>query len=234
MALGQEIYDEPELRGGQMKILVALSLVLVPLYFHAGSGGDELASRLKQASSTVFELHIGERVFEIGLDQPARVVTPGGETIEVVLRRKAVLHYSGAGVRFDYPSQLEVGTETEDGVTTITLEGTSSPFVLVQVYPASSTTPAAVLNSLLEAFAAEYASKQARALPGSGQPVSRTIGGTRLEGRGLRHDFLGQEIVTEIYSLAKDGAVVAMVFQHDAAERELAEGYFQVIARNFR
>ncbi|QXD17102.1 hypothetical protein GQ464_009295 [Rhodocaloribacter litoris] len=214
-------------------LLLLLGLLLLVCWAYARAKGRPAASPHPLASTEAFELHVGGQVYEIRLDEPVTVVTPGGEEVEVVLRRKEVLHYAGDGLAFDYPAALQLGRETEGGITTLTLEGTASPFVLIQIYP-SSNTPEEVLGNLLEAFENEYRARQAQFLNGNGRSVERTVGGTTRRGRVLAFRLGGQQIRTELYAFPHHDAVVALILQQDVEEAALAEDYFAVITRSLR
>lgn len=181
-----------------------------------------------QNSGERFELRVGEQVYDVVLNQPFRIATPGGEEIEMVLRRKPISHYEGNGITFDYPAELQLSRDTTNGVTTLTLEGTASPLVLIQIYPASNT-PEGVLATLIASFEDAYRSRDAQFLRGNKSVVQRAIGGERHQGRMLKYQIGGEQYVTELYALRKNRSVVAVILQNMVEEKELAENYFAVI-----
>ncbi|GIX46724.1 MAG: hypothetical protein KatS3mg131_0935 [Candidatus Tectimicrobiota bacterium] len=211
-------------------MLLWLVGVFVLVSWPGGQAGDAQA---QPSPAEVFELHLGGRVYEVSLDRPFTLVTPAGERVELVLRRREVLRYETPELAFDYPAALRLHREIESGITTLTLEGVASPFVLIQLYPGS---PAAadILANLVAAFLDEYAGRQAQFLSGNNTPVSRLMGGHSRDGRQLRFRLAGQEMVTEIYAFAKPNAVVAVVLQHDTAEASLAERYFAIVTRRLQ
>lgn len=213
-------------------LIILLALLVVYLgYAQATRKQSTAPPRLNQGE--VFELQVGDRVYEVVLNQPLTVVTPKGEEIELLLRRKEVLHYAGHGLAFDYPSAMQLSSETEGGVTTLTLEGVASPFVLIQIYPPSNSAER-ILANLLNAFENEYTSRQAQFLRGNKGSVQRSIGGATRQGRVLKFNLGGQQMVTEVYAFPKDGSVVALILQHDTEDAALAEQYFDIITANFR
>lgn len=216
-----------------MKTFVFLGLLLFLGFLLYAYANGQKSSTASSPAIEVFELHIGDRIVEMRIDEPVTVVTPGGEQLTMVLRRKATLHYAGEKLAFDYPSALQLSSETDDGITTLNLEGTASPFVLIQIYPLPNTAEG-VLENLLEAFQEEYRNRQAQLLSGNNVPVKRTIGGEERTGRQLRFLLAGQEIVTELYAFPQNGAVVALVLQHDVSEAALAEQYFGIITGSVR
>ncbi len=213
-------------------LLILLVLVLLYLGYVQTRGTQSIASP-QQNRGEVYELQVGDKVYEVVLNHPLIITTPKGETIELLLRRKKVLHYSGQHLAFDYPAALNLSSETENEVTTLTLEGVASPFVLLQIYPPSNTAEE-VLANLLNAFESEYASRQAQFLSGNKGTVSRQIGGATRQGRILKFNLAGQQMVTEIYAFPKNEVVVALILQHDIAEAALAEDYFAIITQSLR
>lgn len=208
-------------------LFIVVAIILVFYWIYAYANRSKTVSNLP-AVHDEFELHIGESVMVVRLDEPFTVTTPAGEKLEMVLRRKAVLRYEGPEVVFDYPSELQLSREVTNGVATLTLEGSASPFIMVQIYPAPNT-PEGVLHTLIEAFKNEYQQRQATFLSDNNREVVRHIGGVSHQGRALKFRLGGQAYVTELYSFVKNGAVVALILQHDVAEAELAERYFQIV-----
>lgn len=179
-------------------------------------------------SQAEFEIRVGGAVYEAVPDRPLSVVTPKGERMEIVIRRKEILRFADHGVSFNYPRLMKVSSEKQSGVVTITAESAASPLVLVQVYPAPST-ETEVRASLVENFRDQFKSRKAEFLEGSGGAVRRAIRGVARQGQALEFLLGGQRMRTEIYAFPKDGRVVALILQHDLEDADLAKKHFSII-----
>lgn len=185
----------------------------------------------QEASAETFVLQVGRQVYRVQPGVPFVLTTPGGERLEVVLRRPEGQHYEGDGVAFDYPAELQLQREAADGVITLTLEGTASPFVLVQIYPPEADA-ATMQRELVDALQHEYT--QRGAMVSGEADIRQAIGGQEQDGKRLSVQLGGQMLVLEVYALQKEEAAVVLLLQHDAEEASLARRYFGQLLQTLR
>lgn len=180
-----------------------------------------------------FDLQVGDRTYEIRTGQPTSIVTPGGDTVEVILRKKQILQYAGHGISFEYHHQMKLTTDNEADIITITVESPETPLVLIQVYPSQFIASEPLGALLAQAYWEEFQARNAELLYDTDEFSTRSIAGR--DHRGGRLDFIlaGQRMKVEIFTFAREDAVIAMIFQHDIAETVLAERYFKIIADSF-
>ena len=206
-------------------LLVLLILLLCFAVFVYSQSGKKTSTRGE------FELQIGNEVFEVVIGKTFTVTTPKGEKLDLTLRRKETLFYSGKQISFDYPSEMELSSDTEKGVKTIYLESTASPFVMLQIYPPGNS-EAIVLSSLMDAFTHEFNSRNAEFLPRSGNETKRFLQTVERNGKALKYILSGQKMITEIYTFKKQKSVIALILQHDTVETKLAENYFSIVTNS--
>jgi len=181
-----------------------------------------------------FDLQVGDRTYEIRTGQPTKIVTPGGDTVEVVLSKKQILQYAGHGVSFEYHHQMKLSADSEADIVTITVESPETPLALIQVYPSQFIASEPLGALLAQAYWEEFQARNAELIYDTDEFTTRSIAGS--DHRGGRLDFVlaGQRMKVEIFTFATEDAVIAMIFQHDIAETVLAERYFKIIADSFK
>ena len=181
-----------------------------------------------QSSAEEFEIHVGKTAYDVVPDRPFSIVTPKGERVEIVLRRK-LLRFAEHGISFNYLPPIKVSSEKGSGLVTITAESAYSPLILIQLY-LTPIAPGAVRTTLLDSFRNEFKSRKARFLKGSGETLKRRFHGVEREGQVLKFVLGGQRMETEIYAFSKDKKVIAIILQHDLSEADLAKKEFSIIA----
>lgn len=209
---------------GALALGVGLAVVIGP----GPRAAEEAAGAAAAGSSAEFELVVGSSVYDVRPDAPATIQTPAGEALEVVLRRKAALRFSGFGVQFTYPRDMTVSTEDLGGVTIITLECVESPLAILQVYRAPLP-PMDVEQNLVSSLRKEFLARQGVVQQSEGTQTRRMIHGVEREGRLLEGVMAGEAFRTEVYAFPTGSRVLALVLQHQAFDAELAERYFSVI-----
>lgn len=142
--------------------------------------------------------------------------------------QKERLRFSDYGIAFNYPSSLQISTETKPGLATVMIESEASPYAMIQVYENAQGTKE-IRNSLLKTFHDEYLSRNAEILDGSGKAVSREIGGIKREGRMLELRFMGQPMNIEVYAFRKGENVIGIVMQYATEDLQLVEKYFSTV-----
>ena len=180
-----------------------------------------------------FELRVGSTKYDVAEGKTFSIVTPKGERVELVLRRKEVLQFEGHGASFNYDSSMKVEVEKELGVVTITVEATSSPMVLIQVYSVA-VSPEEVRDSLLRGLREEFKSRGAEFLEGSGRTVKRQFRGIEREGQSLESVLGGERMSIEVYAFRKGDTVMSIMLQHLASDAEMAKKYFSVITNSLQ
>src|SRR5262245_57020016 len=80
-----------------------------------------------------FDIKVGDRKYDIGLDKPLEVTTPNGEHVTIVLHQKETLDYSDRGLSFKYPSDMEMEEQRLLGTRIISLDSKDSPFAALHV-----------------------------------------------------------------------------------------------------
>lgn len=181
-----------------------------------------------------FDLQVGDSTYEITPGQPTTIVTPGGDTVEVILRKRQILQYDGHGVSFEYHHQMKLSIESDADIITITVESPETPLALIQVYPSQFIASEPLRALLAQAYWEEFQSRNAEFIYDTNEFTTRSIAG--IDHRGGLLDFVlaGQRMKVEIFTFSREDAVIAMIFQHDIAETVLAERYFKIIADSFQ
>lgn len=181
-----------------------------------------------------FDLQVGDRKYEIRPGQPTSIVTPKGDTVEVILHERQILKYAGHGISFEYHHQMKLSTDSEADIITITVESPETPLALIQVYPSQFIASEPLRALLAQAYWEEFKARDAEFIYDTDEFTKRSIAG--VDHRGGRLDFVlaGQRMKVEIFTFSKENAVIAMIFQNDMAETVLAERYFKIIADSFK
>ena len=114
--------------------------------------------------------------------------------------------YSGYGISFDYPKEIEpkVAAASPD-FTVLTLVSASSGVVMIQVY-SNGVEPAEVQDALLKKYQETFPG-------GKVESVKRSVGGTLLDGKKHKFSVKSLPHTQEIYAFKKEKLTVALVTQ---------------------
>ena len=205
-------------------LLFTLGLSVGPTYSQATQ---------EQAPMSEFELRIGNAKYDVAEGKPFTIVTPKGERVELVLRRKEVLQFSQHGASFNYDSSMKVSVTKELGTVTISVESTASPMAIIQIYSVP-VTPEEVRDALLQSLRDEFKSRGADFLEGSGKTVKRQFRDADREGHYLEFLLGGERTRVEVFVFQKGNTVMSLMLQHLASDGELAKKNFSVITSSLQ
>ena len=116
------------MRQALLVLLFTLTLFVSPTYSQVPKD---------QVPTVEFELRVGNTNYDVAEGKTFSIVTPKGERVELVLRRKEVLQFSEHGASFNYDSSMKVEVEKELGVVTISVASTASPLAIIQIHSAA-------------------------------------------------------------------------------------------------
>ena len=210
---------------------LAQTTTTIPVPVPKGSSTTPAAAAAPNGQPVELEMRLGKNTYPVRINQALTVTTPKGEKVDVVIRRRDVLQFTGAGITFSYPRQMQVSTQSAEGVTTVTAESLGSTLALIQVFNVP-TSPADVQKQLADSFRKEF--KQRGAGGPTYKPVQRKIGGASRKGALLEWNLAGQRLRSEIYAYQKDGLVIATVFQRAAEDEKQATRYFAIISDSLK
>ena len=185
---------------------------------------------LSSAQPVELELQMGKSVYPVRVNQPFTVTTPKGERMEVVVRRRDVLRYSGTGVTFSYPRQLRLNATRDESSRTLELEGHGSILALVQVFTVP-TTPAAVRKQFSESFRREFKSRGGKFTV---RPIHHRIAGAARSGELFEWALGGERLRSEVYAFQLGRSPVAVLLQRSADDEVQAKRYFAILADSLR
>jgi hypothetical protein len=208
-----------------LNVIVFMSVVCFSLSFAQDSSNVE--------SSADLEILVGNQVYDATLGDPVAVTTPGGEKVQIIVKKKELVSFNNYGVSFFYNNDMTLSLDEDEGVATITLESTQSPLAIVQVYSVD-TTPQEVRNALINSFKNEYSSRNVKFLENTGTTLSQNFSGVKTEGELLDFMLAGQRMQSEVYAFQKGNDVVAVVFQYDLEDGDLAAKYFSPITKTLK
>ena len=212
------------MRQRMLVLLFTLGLSVTPTYSQATK---------EQAPPSEFELRVGTTKYDVAEGKTFTIVTPKGERVELVLRRKEVLQFSQHGASFNYDSSMKVSVTKEFGTVTISVESTASPMAIIQVYSVPLT-PEEVRDALLQSLREEFKSRGADFLEGSGKTVKRQFRDVDREGHYLEFLLGGERMRVEVYAFRKGDTVMSLMLQHLASDNELAKKNFSVITSSLQ
>jgi hypothetical protein len=201
------------------------------LFFILGSFVSPIYAQ--QAPRSEFELLIGNTKYDVAEGKTFSIVTPKGERVELVLRRKEVLQFSDHGVSFNYDSSMKVEVTKELGVVTIAVESIASPIAMIQIHSVPAK-PNEVRDALIQTLREEYKSRGVEFLEGSGGPVKRQFRGMDREGQYFEFLLGGERMRAEVYAFQKGNTVMSVMFQHITSDVELAKKHFSVISNSLQ
>jgi hypothetical protein len=210
------------MRRGTWILLFIFSLFVSPIFAQA-----------TKEQAPEFELQLGNSKYDVAEGKTFSIVTPKGERVELVLRRKEVLHFAEHGVSFNYDSSMKVEVTKELGVVTIAVESIASPIAMIQIHSIPAK-PNEVRDVLLQTLRDEYKSRGAEFLEGSGGTVKRQFRGMDREGQYFEFLLGGERMRAEIYAFQKGDTVMSIMFQHLTSDVELAKKHFLVISNSLQ
>ena len=200
-------------------------------------GGVLFATVEAQRSSGLepegFVVFVGAHRYEATAGEPVTIVTPRGEEVTIVVEPKQTLHYAGSGLSFEYPRQLELSTDEQEGVDLIYLRSRGTPLGIIQSYTVR-TSPAEIRRKLVAGLIEQFSSSGARFAPGSGRMTQASIAGQRRGGQLLDYEINGVQMKTEVYAFRLRDRVVALVFQYAEGDSEPASLLFSVVTSSLR
>jgi len=203
-------------------VVFIISLFVNPIYAQA-----------TKVQAPEFELQVGNAKYDVAEGKTFSIVTPKGERIEVLLRRKEVLQFAEHGVSFNYDSSMKVEVTKELGVVTIAVESIASTIAMIQIHSVPAK-PNEVRDVLIQSLRDEYKSRGAEFLEGSGRTIKRQFRGMDQEGQYLEFLLGGERMRAEIYAFQKGDTVISIMFQHLASDAELAKRNFSVISNSLQ
>ena len=188
---------------------------------------------LGSAQASEYEVQLGDKTYIVKDGEALSVVTPKGETLRLVVKRRPILTCSDADVTFDYSSDMKVSTVKELGTKTITVECENSSLFMVQVFP-EKLSAAETVDSLIAGMREEFSGFGATFPEDSLAEARRKIGGVDRVGKKLRFSFGSLRNETEVYAFPKGNKTIALVFQADHEDRAVAEKYFKIICDSIK
>jgi hypothetical protein len=183
-----------------------------------------------QASTEVsqFELKVGGQSHDVVEGKPLTITTPKGERVELIFSRKAEQIWSGDGLQFRYPREMQLSREESDGVVSLTLESTNSVLALVQLFPEG--VPAALVKRELEAsIVQEFAARGGRVKKKAGTEVSRKLGKQEMRGLRFEIDMAGESFQVDIFSVVHKRQVLGVILQSFQQDHAVAQRWFETI-----
>lgn len=205
-------------------LLFTLSLFVSPAYSQVTK---------EPASTSEFELRVGNTKYDVAEGKTFTIVTPKGERVDLVLHRKEVLQFAEHGTSFNYDSSMKVAVTKEMGVVTISVESAASPMAIIQIHSAP-VTPDEIRDALLQSLREEFKSRGAEFLEGSGKTARRQFRDMDREGQYLEFLLGGERMRLEVYAFQKGNSVMSIMLQHLASDAELAKKNFSVITTSLQ
>lgn len=185
------------------------------------------------ARAEVYEVILGGQAYAVEDGKPSQVTLPDGSKLDLVVRKPKVQQFTGKAISFLYSSEMKVASEKELGMTMITAECEKSPLFVAQIFP-YQLSPEEAVDTFILTIKEQFKSFNA-VIPEN--PISlarRNIGGKPIQGKVLRSMIGDLANQTEVYAYNKDGKTIAMMFQTDSEDQELAKRYFKIIADSIK
>lgn len=187
---------------------------------------------MPQDGPAEFELEVGEKTYDVALDKPLEIVTPGGERVRVVLRRKKVIQYSAHGISFKYPSDMKLEVDQGDVISLTLSQPGTSLLVVIQLYPAKDNQPEGVRAGWIGALKEDFQKLGAENIKEE-KDRTRKIAGEERKGERLVAKVGDQTMVAEAFSFKKGEKIVLIVLQHDEMDAGKADPAFSRILDTF-
>ncbi len=184
------------------------------------------------AQTSEYDVRLGGKTYTAKDGEPVAVVTPSGEKLQLVVEKRNVLKFSDPDISFSHGSDMEVTSETDEGIKTITAECVDSTLFMVQVLPDKAPSNEA-MDRLLDSFQEEFTKLKATFPKDRIVVARRNIGGTERTGKKLRFSLGEYRHETEVYAFGNGDKTFSFTFQSDHEDREAAEKRFKVITDSF-
>lgn len=184
------------------------------------------------AEEVPYELEVAGRVYPVRPGESVEVVTPGGETVPVRLIRRN--RYNRHGIAFRFPSVFRLTEEIQFQIPTLVLESNTSALAMIQIYPDEAKKRDEIHTLLVKGIQAQFLSRRATFLEGSGSETQLPIAGTVQTGTRILLELAGQTIQTRIFTFPLGNRIVAVILQHDMEDERLAEPLFQPILQSLQ
>jgi hypothetical protein len=180
------------------------------------------------AEVSQFELKVGGKSYEVAEGKPLTITTPKGERVELLFARKAEQTWSGDGLQFRYPREMQLSREEDGGVVSLTLESTNSVLALLQLFP-EGIPPAVVKKELEGSILKEFIARGGKVKKREGTEVSRKFG--KQEMRGVRYDIdmAGETFQVDVFSVVHKQQVLGVVLQNFQEDQVVAQKWFETI-----
>lgn len=192
-----------------------------------------LTAPLRAARAADLEVEVAGKVQDADEGRPVTITTPKGEKLEITVRRKAVLHYSGEGVQFDHVKEMATSVERTDTLTTIEASSGASPTLMIQLFPAIvKSEPAALEGELVKGLRENFLKRGAKILV-TGKPIKRAISGKELSGKQIVIELGKERQALELFAMKQGGRLVVLNFQYNLDDEVLARKQFAVIEKSF-
>ncbi len=188
-----------------------------------------LAASLAHAGE--LEVEVGGAIYDATDGKPLEITTPKGERLRLTVRRKQLLHWNGEGVQFDYPREMTPTVERGEGLVTITVNSTSSPLVMIQLFNLP-TDPAALEAMMMKELKANFVQRGA-AIRVADKPIRRNVHGVDRSGKQLVVEIAKEKQVLEIFALRMGNRAVILNLQYNQDDEALANKQFPAILRTF-
>lgn len=185
------------------------------------------------AQASEYEVQLGDKTYIVKDGEALSVVTPRGETLRLVVKRRPILTYSDADLTFDYSSDMKVSSTNELGGKTITVECENSSLFLAVIIP-EKVSAAETVDSIIAGVRAEMSGLAATFPDDNLVEAKRTIGGVDRIGSKLRFTLGSLRHETEVFVFQKGSKTIALVFQADHEDRAVAEKYFKIISESIK
>jgi len=184
-------------------------------------------------SADDYEVTIDGQIYMLtrGISQEIRL--GDGRRIAVCVRDAATKSFQEQGISFVYPAEMKLSQDSIYGIKQIMLATTDSTLMMIQIFP-SGTTPSGVQKDLLNGFRDEYSNLGARFPTKSSIPCVRKLNGIDTQGVELSFSLGPLAHKTEIYTMLKDGKVLALVFQYAEEDKEFAIPRFEIVSSSFK
>lgn len=190
-----------------------------------------------------FEVLVGEAVAVLRAGEVARVASPGGGTIQVGLRPRAVQSYADELIAFEHDASFALSADDEpdeetEGWAVRVIEGVAegeggeSAIFTVQIFP-DRVPPGAAFDGALGALRDTLAASGAKARDRTVE-VRRFVAGAERVGRRLAWSGGGEGSATDFFAFDLGPRTVVLALERADAEAEDAERKFDLVARSLR
>lgn len=202
-----------------------MRVTIISLVFLTATWGAARAADL--------EVEVAGKVQDADEGRPFTITTPKGEKLELIVRRKAVIHYSGEGVEFDHVKEMATSVERSDTLTTVEASSGASPTLMIQIFPPIVTSePAALEAEMVKGLRENFLKRGAKLLV-PGKAIKRAIHGTERTGKQIVIELGKERQALELFVMKQGKRVVVLNFQYNLDDEVLARKQFAVIEKSF-